>query len=92
MQIHIEKKKRNSYTCIVNDSAGIKITKITIIIASFCINQFARVCSGSLRKRKIKLFCVQEFSADREFHEFTRQGGKLGVLYIVICDAKFLNI
>ena len=26
-----------------------------------------------------------------EFHEMTRQGGKLGVLWIVISDAKFLN-
>ena len=35
----------------------------------------------SLLKRKIKLFCVQEFSADIVFHEMTWQGGKLGVLY-----------
>ena len=80
MQIHILIRKKNSYTCSVNDSPWIKITKITIIIASFCIDQFTRVCSGSLRKRKNKQFCVQEFSADREFHELTRQGGKLGVL------------
>ena len=72
--------KINSYTCSVNDSPWIKITKITIIIASFCINQFTRVCSGSLRKRKKKQFFVQEFSADREFHELTRQGSKLDVL------------
>ena len=75
-----KRKQRNLYTCSVNDSPWIKIIKITIIIASFCINQFTRVCSGSLRKRKNKQFCVQEFSVDREFHEFTRQGGKLGVL------------
>ena len=74
-------RKKNSYTGSVNDSPWIKITKI---IAS-------RVCSESLRKRKSKQFCVQEFSADREFHELTRQGGKLGVLYIVTSDAKFLN-
>ena len=80
--------KNNSYTCSVNDSPWIKIT---IIIASFCINQFTRVCSVSLRKRKNNQYCVQEFSADREFHELTRQGGKLGVLQIVIYDANFLN-
>ena len=40
----------------------------------------------TFRKRKNKQFCVQEFSADREFHELTRQEGKLGVLWIVISD------
>ena len=81
MQIHVEKKKRNSYMCSVNDSGWIKITKITINIASFCINQLSHVCLGmSLWKHKNKQYCVQEFSADREFHELTRQEGKQGVL------------
>ena len=60
--------KNCSCGCGFNDSPWIKITKIKVIIANFCINQFTRVCSGSLWKRKNKLFCVQEFSADRTFH------------------------
>ena len=31
-------REKNSYTCSVNDSLWTKITKITIIIARFCIN------------------------------------------------------
>ena len=74
--------KKNSHRCSVNDSRWIKITKITIIIgtSSFCINQFTRVFSGSLRKHKKKQFFVQEFSADRGFHDLTRLGDKLDVL------------
>ena len=70
-----KKKERNSYTCSVNDNPWIKITTITIIIASSLV--FSREAFGSIKN---KLFFVQEFSADREFHELTRQGGKLGVL------------
>ena len=74
--------------CSASDSPWIKITNITIIVA-FSINQFTRVCSGCLRKRKNNQFGVQEFSADTKFHDLTRQGSKLGVLYMVISDAKF---
>ena len=51
-----------------------------VLTLARCIDQFTRVCSESLRKRKNNQFCVQEFCADREFHELTRQGGKLDVL------------
>ena len=33
-----------------------------------------RVYSESLRERKNKQFCVQEFSAEIEFHELKQQG------------------
>ena len=39
-----------------------------------------RVCSESLRKRKNKQFCVQEFSAEIEFHGLTQQGSNLDEL------------
>ena len=42
----------------------------------FCI----RVCSEAFGSVKTSNFCFQEFSEDIEFHEMTRQGGKLGVL------------
>ena len=64
---------------VLTNSPWIKITKITMIY-SFYINQFTCVCSASLQKCKNKQFCIQEFSAYREFYELTRQGGNLGVL------------
>lgn len=66
---------------------GLKLQKITIIIVLALINHFTRVCSGSLRKRKNKQFCVQKFTSDR----VTWQRGKLDVVKIVISNAKFLN-
>ena len=35
------------------------------------------VPNPAIRIRKNKQFCVQEFSADIEFYEMTRRGGKL---------------
>ena len=50
MQIHIE-KQRNSYTCSVNDSPWIKITKFTIIIVFALISSlvFAREAFGKVK-------------------------------------------
>ena len=42
-------------------------------------------CSESLRKRKHKQFCVQEFSAEIEFHELTQQGSNLDQKHITLC-------
>ena len=75
MQIHMEKKKRNSYTCSINDSPWIKIT-IIIVFALISTLVSARKAFGNVKNKQ---FCVQEFSADSEFHELTQQGGKLGV-------------
>ena len=56
-----------------------KITKITIIVVFALISSFV-FARGAFRSLKTSNFCVQEFRADREFHELTRQGGKLSVL------------
>ena len=56
---------------------SLNFTKITII--TVLIYSAPRVCSESLGKRKNKQFCVQEFSAYREFNELTRQNDKLGI-------------
>ena len=35
---------------------------------------------------RTETFSVQKFSADREFYKLSRQGGKQGILQIVISD------
>ena len=56
---------------VINDQPLI----VAFALISFPV--FAREAFGSVKTGN---FCVQEFGADREYHELTWQGGKLGVL------------
>ena len=74
--------------CSVNDSLWIKIIKLKLN------TRFTRVCKGSLRwkrKKKASDLCTR-IQREKRMSRVDMKGGKLGVLYIVTSDAKFVKL